>query len=83
MPYKDKIQQRWLFIQRRMKPEIEIDFRDVLILDLVSISALYVRGTITSATRYGFRHILHADQQCDQLYVWCFTDHKPEVDVWF
>ena len=37
-------------------------------------------GTIT---RYGFRQILHANQKCDGLYVWCFGNHKPEVDIRF
>jgi len=40
-------------------------------------------GTITSVTRYGFRQILHADQKCDRFYVWCFENHKPEVDIRF
>ena len=40
-------------------------------------------GTITSATRYGFHQILHADQKCDRFYVWCLRDHKPEVDSRF
>jgi len=38
-------------------------------------------GTITSVARYGFRQILHADQKCDRFYVWCFGNHKPEVDI--
>ena len=38
-------------------------------------------GTITSVTRYGFRQILHADHKCDGFYIWCFRNHKPEVDV--
>jgi len=37
-------------------------------------------GTITSVTRYGFRQILHADQYCDEFYIWCFGKHKPEVE---
>jgi len=36
-------------------------------------------GAITSLTRYGFRHILHADQKCDRFYVCCFGNHKPEA----
>ena len=40
-------------------------------------------GTITSVARYGFRQILHADQKCDRFYVWCFGNHKPEVDIRF
>jgi len=38
-------------------------------------------GTITSVTRCGFRQILHADQKCDQFYVWYFGNHKPEVGL--
>jgi len=40
-------------------------------------------GTITSVTHYGFRQILHADQKCDEFYVWCFENHEREVDVRF
>jgi len=40
-------------------------------------------GTITSVTHYGFRQILHADQKCDELYVWCFRNHKLEVYIRF
>jgi len=36
-----------------------------------------------SVTCYGFRKILHARQKCDGLYVWCFRNHKPEVDIRF
>jgi len=40
-------------------------------------------GTITSVTRYGFRQILHAGQKCDEFYLWCLGNHKPEVDIRF
>jgi len=36
-----------------------------------------------SVTRYAFRQILHSDQKCDGFYVWCFGNHKPEVDIRF
>jgi len=40
-------------------------------------------GTITSVTRHGFRQILHADQKCDGFYLWCFRNHKSDVDMRF
>jgi len=41
------------------------------------------RGTITFVTRYGFRQILHAVPKCDGFHIWCFGNHKPEVDIRF
>jgi len=29
------------------------------------------------------RQILHVDQKCDGFYIWCFANHKPEVDMRF
>jgi len=40
-------------------------------------------GMLTSVTRYGFHQTLHADQKCDRFYIWCFGNHKPEVDMRF
>jgi len=38
-------------------------------------------GRITSVTHYGFRQILHADQKCDELDIWCLGNHKLNVDI--
>jgi len=40
-------------------------------------------GTITSVTRYGFRQILHADQNCNRFYVWFFGNLKRKEDMRF
>jgi len=37
--------------------------------------------TITCVNRYGFRQILHVNQKCDGFYIWCFGNHKLEVDI--
>ena len=40
-------------------------------------------GTTKSVTRCGFRQLLYAHQKCDRFHVYCFGNHKPEVDIRF
>jgi len=52
----------------------------VQIPDSVSISALwndYIRNLLRISPNF------IADQKCDRFYVWCFGNHKPEVDIRF
>jgi len=59
-----------------IKPEIQIGFLRLCKLQFRLVHC----GTIRPVTRCGFRQVLHSGQKCDRFYIWCFGNHKPEID---